>query len=102
MDKKKDEQPEERGWDAMQLNKKIGEKQDEMGRSHGKGQFMYYLSPRSLGKVRQLTWGRTVPLMRTTNCTPLNYISMSSMCSHCVQLCVLPTGKLFPQNKQPS
>ena len=33
---KKDERPEERGWDAMQPNRKIGEKQDEMGRPLGK------------------------------------------------------------------
>ena len=32
---KKDERP-ERGWDAMQPNRKIGEKQDEMGRPLGK------------------------------------------------------------------
>ena len=33
---KKDERPKERGWDAMQPNRKIGEKQDEMGRPLGK------------------------------------------------------------------
>ena len=33
---KKDERPEERGWDAMQPNRTIGEKQDEMGRPLGK------------------------------------------------------------------
>ena len=33
---KKDERPEERSWDAMQPNRKIGEKQDEMGRPLGK------------------------------------------------------------------
>ena len=33
---KKDERPEERGWDAMQPNRKIGEKQDEVGRPLGK------------------------------------------------------------------
>ena len=33
---KKDKQTEERGWDAMQPNRKIGEKQDEMGRPFGK------------------------------------------------------------------
>ena len=33
---KKAERPEERGWDAMQPNRKIGEKQDEMGRPLGK------------------------------------------------------------------
>ena len=33
---KKDERPEERGWDAMQPNRKIGEKQDEMGWPLGK------------------------------------------------------------------
>ena len=30
------ERPKERGWDAMQPNRKIGEKQDEMGRPLGK------------------------------------------------------------------
>ena len=34
--KKKDERPEERGWDAMQSNRNIGEKQDEMSRPLGK------------------------------------------------------------------
>ena len=33
---KKDERPKERGWDAMQPNRKIGEKKDEMGRPLGK------------------------------------------------------------------
>ena len=33
---KKDKRPKERDWDAMQPNRKIGEKQDEMGRPHGK------------------------------------------------------------------
>ena len=33
---KKDERLEERGWDAMQPNRKIGEKLDEMGRPLGK------------------------------------------------------------------
>ena len=33
---KKDERPKERGWDAMQPNKKTGEKQDEMGWPLGK------------------------------------------------------------------
>ena len=33
---KKDERPEERGWDAMQPNRNIGEKQDEMGMPLGK------------------------------------------------------------------
>ena len=33
---KKDERSKERGWDAMQPNRKIGEKQDEMGRPLGK------------------------------------------------------------------
>ena len=33
---KKDERPEERGWDAMQPNRKFGDKQDEMGRPLGK------------------------------------------------------------------
>ena len=33
---KKDERPEERGCDEMQPNRKIGEKQDEMGRPLGK------------------------------------------------------------------
>ena len=32
---KKDERPKERGWDAMQPNRKNGEKQDEMGRPLG-------------------------------------------------------------------
>ena len=32
----KDERPKERGWDAMQPNRKIGEKQDEMGWPLGK------------------------------------------------------------------
>ena len=33
---KKDERLKERRWDAMQPNRKIGEKQDEMGRPLGK------------------------------------------------------------------
>ena len=33
---KKEERPRERGWDAMQPNRKIGEKPDEMGRPLGK------------------------------------------------------------------
>ena len=32
----KDERPKERGWDAMQPNRKIGEKQDEIGWPLGK------------------------------------------------------------------
>ena len=33
---KRDERPKERRWYAMQPNRKIGEKQDEMGRPLGK------------------------------------------------------------------
>ena len=33
---KKEGRHEERGWDAMQPNSKIAEKQDEMGKPHGK------------------------------------------------------------------
>ena len=33
---KKDERPKERGWDSMQPNRNIGEKQDEMCRPLGK------------------------------------------------------------------
>ena len=33
---RRDERPKERGWGAMQHNRKIGEKQDEMGRPLGK------------------------------------------------------------------
>ena len=33
---KKDERPQERGWDVVQPNRKIGEKPDEMGRPLGK------------------------------------------------------------------
>ena len=33
---KKDERPEERGWDVMKPNRKIGEKRDEMGKPLGK------------------------------------------------------------------
>ena len=36
---KKDERPEERGWDSMQPNKMIVEKQCEMGRPHGKDEW---------------------------------------------------------------
>ena len=41
----KDEPPEELGWDAMQPNRKIGERQDEMVRPLGKDEMV-----RPLGK----------------------------------------------------